>query len=115
MYVHQVGYKKLIDIMMHGQRNIKTGIVVLFQGGDKRCFSTINFPDRYLGPNSFLFIGYQQLFLREYNRRLKVTTHIYLVTSLRIIGAKSPLYHVPLWLTQSSLLYFQACSGMKST
>jgi hypothetical protein len=22
--VHQVGYNKLIDIMMHGQRNIKT-------------------------------------------------------------------------------------------
>jgi hypothetical protein len=22
-YVHQVGYNKLIDIMMHGQRNIK--------------------------------------------------------------------------------------------
>jgi hypothetical protein len=23
--VHQVGYNKLIDIMMHGQRNIKIG------------------------------------------------------------------------------------------
>ena len=36
--------------------------------------------------------------------QIKVITHIHLATSLRILGAHTPLYHAPLWLIQESFL-----------
>jgi hypothetical protein len=41
--VHQVGYNKLIDIMMHGQRNVKIGKEV-FQ--TDFTVLTLNLPER---------------------------------------------------------------------